>query len=171
MVQPGRMQSLPSIGVIAALAYGMMGEILFQEVSNLLLGTRSLSFLFLVPMGIGAVTVALGPEYLKTSWPYAIFAPWAVCALLGLVVWLMAREAWICVFMGLPIFFVMSSLGGALMRWWFERREARGQVDRDERRVAKRAAGRWACGASICISSTHQTGVSRWRRVSVRLPH
>ena len=132
MVQPGRMQARPVMAVVAALAYGMMGEILFQEASDVLLGTLSISFLFLVPVGIGAVTVALLPSYLRTSWPYAIFAPWAVSALLGIVVWFLAREAWICVVMGLPIFFVMGSVGGALMRWWFERREARGRNNQDD---------------------------------------
>jgi hypothetical protein len=35
-------------------------------------------------------------------------------------------EAWICVALGLPIFFVMSSLGGVLMRWWFTRKQGGG---------------------------------------------
>jgi hypothetical protein len=120
------MQSLPAISMVVALAYGMTGEVFFQQASDVLLGTLSISFLFLVPLGIGAVTVALASPALRGSWPYAIFAPWAACALLGVAVLILAMEAWICVAMGLPIFFVMSSLGGALMRWWFLRRQDRG---------------------------------------------
>lgn len=126
MVERWQTRSLPVWGMVVALAYGLSGEIFFQQARDLLLGTLSISFLFLVPLGIGALTVALASESMRESWPYAIFAPWAACALLGVAVLILSMEAWICVAMGLPIFFVMSSLGGALMRWWFTRRRDRG---------------------------------------------
>jgi hypothetical protein len=90
------------------------------------MGTLSISFLILVPFGIGALAIALSPKALKVSWPYAIFAPWAACTALGLLVLLFAWEAAICVVMGLPIFFVFSSLGGALICWLNLRREKSG---------------------------------------------
>jgi hypothetical protein len=126
MVEHRRMQSLPMVGLVVALAYGLAGEIFFQQARELLLGTLSISFLFLIPMGIGALTVALASASWRSSWSYAIFAPWVACGLLGVAVLVLSMEAWICVAMGLPIFFVMSSLGGALMRWWLTRRQDRG---------------------------------------------
>jgi hypothetical protein len=125
MVERGRMQTLPALGVMLALAYGMAGEVLFQQARAWLIGTLSISFLFLVPLGIGALTVALAPASMKGSWLYAVFAPWAACALVGVLVLILMIEAWICVAMGLPIFFVMSSVGGALMRWWVMQRQDR----------------------------------------------
>lgn len=127
MSERWRMQNLPVLGMVVALAYGLGGEVFFKQANNsdLLIGTLSLSFLFLVPFGIGAATVALSPKALKVNWPFAIFAPWAVCTLLGIAVLLLAMEALICVAMGLPIFFVLSSLGGALMCWIYQQRENR----------------------------------------------
>jgi hypothetical protein len=114
----------PTLGMFVALAYGVSGELFFKQNnwSDVLMGTLSISFLFLVPFGIGALTVTLSPQERRVSWPYAIFAPWAVCTLLGGVVMIFAMEAAICVAMGLPIFFVCSSVGGALVYWWQQRK-------------------------------------------------
>lgn len=112
------------LGVVAALAYGLMGEIAFQNVRDILMGTLSISFLFFLPIGIGALAVRFGPDDLKESWPYGIFAPWAVCTLFGIVIALVAMEAWVCVVIGLPLFWAMSSVGGALMVWRYRRRTA-----------------------------------------------
>ena len=117
----------PVLGMSVALTYGLLGEVFFKQANDWdwLIGTLSISFLFLVPFGIGALTVALSPKALRVTWPYAIFAPWVVCIVLGLAVLLFSLEAMICVAMGLPIFFVLSSLGGALMCWLSIRRENR----------------------------------------------
>ena len=118
----------PTLGMIVALAYGVGGELFFKQnnFSEILMGTLSISFLILVPVGIGALTVALSPKEWRVSWPYAMFTPWAVCTLLGGAVLIFAMEAIICVVMGLPIFFVGSSVGGALVCWMNKRRAARG---------------------------------------------
>ena len=127
MVERWRKHETPLFGMFVALAYGLAGEVFFQQTAGeIIRGTLSFSFLFLLPFGIGALTVALSSEARRTSWPYAIFAPWIACTLLGGAVLIFALEAWICVAMGLPIFFVMSSLGGALMRWWYERKQGGG---------------------------------------------
>ena len=118
----------PTWGVIVALAYGVGGEVFFKQnnFSDALMGTLSLSFLLLFPVGMGALTVAFSPLKWRMSWLYAIFAPWGVCTLLGIAVMLLAMEAAICVAMGLPIFFVCSSIGGVLICWWNRRRVPRG---------------------------------------------
>jgi hypothetical protein len=116
--------SWPLLGMSVALIYGLGGELFFKGTNNndLLMGTLSLSFLFLLPFAIGALTVRLAPKVQRLNWSFAIFAPWAVCTALGIVVLFFALEAMICVVMGLPIYFVMSSLGGALICWWTNRR-------------------------------------------------
>ncbi len=131
MIERWRRQEVPIWGLVVALAYGLGGELFFQQVdADIIGGTLSIGFLFLLPFGIGVLTVALSNKMRRLSWPWAIFAPWIACALLGVTVIIFALEAWICVAMGLPIFFVMSSLGVALMRWWYERKR-----DRDNSRL------------------------------------
>lgn len=126
---------LPWMGMVLALGYGLGGELLFKQMidSDILVGTLSISFLFLLPFAIGVLTLVLSPKASRMSWGYATFAPWAVCTALGILVIIFALEAWVCVAMGLPIFFVMSSLGGALVCWRVNRRAAieRGEKERN----------------------------------------
>jgi hypothetical protein len=131
MMERWKMQPLPTMAMGVALAYGLGGEYFFKQAdtSDWIVGTLSISFLFLVPFAIGALTVALSPKERRVVWPYTIFVPWIPCALLGVAVILLAMEAWICVLMGLPLFFVMSSLGGGLMCWLYNRREKRSKSD------------------------------------------
>ena len=123
-----RFQHLPLVAMFVGLAYGLGGEVLFKQFNgnDLLMGTLSLSFLTLLPIGIGALTVQLSPSDKRLSWPYAIFAPWVVCAVLGVAVLVFALEAAICVAMGLPIFFFFSSIGGVLICWLANQRAGRG---------------------------------------------
>ena len=120
-----RTRNGPMLGMIIALIYGLSGEFFFKQANNndLLIGTLSISFLLLLPVGIGALTVRLSPSELQVTWPYAIFMPWLVCTALGVLVLLLSMEALICIVMGLPIFFVLSSVGGALMCWYYNRRQ------------------------------------------------
>lgn len=120
----GRARSLLFMGM-AVLLYGLGATVVFQETAETLVGTLSISFLFLVPFALGILTVALSPDERKASWGYAVFAPWLVCTAIGVIVYLLAMELWICVVMGLPLFFVMSSLGGALAAWLYRRNWAR----------------------------------------------
>lgn len=115
---------LPWMGMVLALGYGLGGEVLFKQMldNDVLVGTLSISFLFLLPFAIGVLTLLFSSKESRLSWGYATFAPWAVCAALGILVVIFAMEAWVCVVMGLPIFFVMSSLGGALVCWRANRR-------------------------------------------------
>jgi hypothetical protein len=120
----GKPQTAMLAGFVAV-AYGVGAELVFQQTSDSWVGALSLSFLFLVPAALGALTVALAPADYKRSWVFAIFAPWIVCALGALVVYLLGMELWMCIVMGLPFFFAMSSLGGALVSYLYRRRDAR----------------------------------------------
>jgi len=70
------------------------------------------AFIFGVPMGIGAITVALSPINLAKNFIYMIFAPWVPILIFLLLALAFAFEGAICIIMAAPIFIVSSSLGG-----------------------------------------------------------
>lgn len=103
------------IGVPIALLYGLLVRLTFgAEQTSDLLATMTCSFLFLVPMAIGALTVWLAPSELKTSPYYAIFMPWISIFIIAAGSLAIALEAAICIVMALPIFLFLSSAGGWL---------------------------------------------------------
>ena len=116
---------LVMLAALAAVAYGLGAELVFQQLSGTLTGTLSISFLLLVPAALGALTVALSPYDLKRSWGYAIFAPWLVCTLAALAAFLFGLELWVCIVIALPLCFALSSLGGALVCYLYRRRDER----------------------------------------------
>lgn len=116
---------LAMLAALTAIAYGLGAELVFQQLSDAWIGTLSISFLLLVPAALGALTVFLGPYDLKRSWGYAIFAPWIVCTLAALAAFLFGLELWACIVMALPIFFALSSLGGALVCFLYRRKDER----------------------------------------------
>lgn len=73
-------------------------------------------FLFLVPLAIGALTIRLAPDEYRKSVIYAIFMPWVSIIIVAIGSIAIALEAAICILMALPIFLVLSSLGGFLFR-------------------------------------------------------
>lgn len=108
-------------GSLVALAYGISARLAFQSPWEDFLGLITLGFVVFVPIAIGALTVAFAPRRYKTSWAYGIFMPWLPCLLLGLVAILLAWEVAICIIMALPIFMVMSSIGGIILTAIFSR--------------------------------------------------
>jgi hypothetical protein len=101
------------IAVLAGIAYGIVTRLAFgsSQFSDLL-STLSFGFLCLTPLALGVITVLLAPAHLRTSWRYAIFVPWIGCTLFMLLVAAFTWEAWICLVMALPIFLLMSTVGG-----------------------------------------------------------
>jgi hypothetical protein len=98
------------------LLYGLLTRFVFQsDLGQNILGVLTIGLILFGPFAIGALTVFFSPQNRKTSWPFAIFMPWAACAVLVAVIALLAWEAWICIVMAAPFFLVMSSLGGVLV--------------------------------------------------------
>jgi hypothetical protein len=81
-----------------------------------LFSTLSVAFLFLVPLGMGALTVALAPPMWRNSWWYASLMPIINVAawtfVVAVVLWL---EVFVCVIMALPIVLVAGLIGGVVM--------------------------------------------------------
>ena len=117
------------LGVSLIAVYGVFARLIFgfQGVSDVLGGVVTLGFLFLIPVTLGGLTVAVLPQRYKTSWPHAIFLPWLTCLIVIGVIAIFALEAVVCLVLGLPIFLPMSSLGG-LIAWLIARERAKDKV-------------------------------------------
>jgi hypothetical protein len=99
------------------LLYALIVRLTFASKDfSVLLGTMSCGFLFLVPLAIGALTIRLAPSEYRRSSTYAIFMPWVSIIIVAIGSIALALEAAICILMALPIFLVLSSLGGFLFR-------------------------------------------------------
>lgn len=71
-----------------------------------------LSFLFLVPFGIGALTIYLSSKENVSRRAYRVFMPWAPIGAFFLLTLLLGWEGWACWLMVLPLFLLAASLGG-----------------------------------------------------------
>lgn len=98
---------------IMAAGYGLFVRLAFgSDQLAALYGTISVGFLFFVPLAVGVATQFFAPAQYRTNWLYAAFAPWAPCFIFSGLAIAFTWEAWICVVMALPIFFVMATGGG-----------------------------------------------------------
>src|SRR5882672_6849632 len=100
------------VGLATGLVYGIVSRVVvtlnqFQG----LFGVMTLSFLFLVPLVIGYLTVRPHPN---PSWVYRLLAPWLPTVLSVVVCAAVGWEGNICIVMGLPLLLIFSSLGGVL---------------------------------------------------------
>jgi hypothetical protein len=114
----GRMRPIAGLlsGIPFAIAYGALARLMFDDrVNGDAFSTLSLAFLVLVPLGVGALAVRLGPPERRTSWLYAAAVSAGACFLGAIVAGLLAIEASICIAMALPILLGMGALGGLLM--------------------------------------------------------
>lgn len=103
------------VGVPIALLYALLVRLTFAaDEFSPFLATMTCSFLFLVPLAIGALTVRLAPQEYRKSIPYALFMPWISITIVSIGSIAFALEAAICILMALPLFFVLSSVGGYL---------------------------------------------------------
>ena len=99
--------------------YGLCVRLAFgSEQFSELFGTMSVAFLFITPMAIGAVTQFFAPDPLRTNFIYAFFAPWVPCLIFTGLAVLFTLEAWICMVIVLPVFFIMATASGLLVCWF-----------------------------------------------------
>lgn len=108
----------PSVMVVGlAAVYGLISHLAFSDWlwNDDLFAILTCSFLFLMPFGLGALTVHFANKENQLSVSYAIMMPWVSCAVfVGLLV-ILALEAAICIVLASPVLLVMSSLGGLVM--------------------------------------------------------
>jgi len=97
--------------LVLAAVYGLGIRLLFGFADGLL-QIMSITFIFLVPMGVGFVTVALLPRI--SSRTAAFFMPWLTSLLLLGITVLLNVEGTICWLMVFPIFAVFAGIGGIM---------------------------------------------------------
>jgi hypothetical protein len=99
--------------VFAAAVYGLVIRLFFGS-ANGLLQIMSVTFLFLVPVVIGFLTIILMPASKTTSGTGAFFKPWLTSLIILLVTLLLNIEGSICWIMIFPIFATFAGIGGLI---------------------------------------------------------
>lgn len=77
-----------------------------------MLGVMTISFLFILPVILGILTVYLSSEENANKGWYKFFAPWIPIFLFLIITILFNIEGWACWIMILPLFLIAASVGG-----------------------------------------------------------
>jgi len=81
---------------------------------NELFSVMSVTFLFLLPTIVGALTVYLSTPEKAKSIAYKVFTPWIPVFLFLIITLALAIEGWACWLMILPVFLIAASIGGLI---------------------------------------------------------
>lgn len=73
------------------------------------------SFIYLVPMLVGIVTVYIAETQQRRSWGYYLWAPFLANVLFVVGTLVILVEGWICAVVIIPLFALLGSFGGLLM--------------------------------------------------------
>lgn len=74
----------------------------------------SLTFLFMVPSAIGAITIYFSSIEKVRSYSYRFFMPWVPISIFMVLTLFFSIEGWACWLMIMPVFLIAASLGGLL---------------------------------------------------------
>lgn len=110
----GMLWPATAVGVISGLGYGLLTRFLADSDTTrfgAVFGAMTLSFLLLVPLVIGYLTVRPHP---RPSWAYRLLAPWLPTVVSVAICFAVGWEGTICIVMGLPMLLIFSSLGGVI---------------------------------------------------------
>lgn len=108
------LRSRPIVGALCAVALGALYGLLLRLVMEQKL--MSVSFIFLVPIALGFVTVWYSPEKWRMKWWYAAVMPWLAAFLFLAGAMLANLEGLICVVFIFPVVGFMGSVGGLCAR-------------------------------------------------------
>ena len=78
----------------------------------------SISFIFLLPIGVGALTIALSSREKVKRFSYRFFIPWLQILGFFVLTLLLNIEGWACWLMILPVFLIASSIGGLIAGYY-----------------------------------------------------
>lgn len=81
---------------------------------NELFSVMSITFLFLLPTIVGALTVYLSDKSKVENKLYRIFTPWVPIILFLIITLVLEIEGWACWLMILPVFLFAASIGGLI---------------------------------------------------------
>ncbi|WP_202111186.1 SRPBCC family protein [Sphingobacteruim zhuxiongii] len=99
--------------LVMPLVYALLMRLLF-DLSNFssLFVLMSISFLFLVPFVMGALTIYFSPIEQTRKNAYTLLAPYIPLTLFAIMTMILKLEGWACWMMAFPIFMIFSSIGG-----------------------------------------------------------
>lgn len=113
-----RERVLPFSGWIpfaAGAAFGLAMRLIFSGTSHDILDPMAGSFIFLVPIITGMLTVVVAERQRRRSWGYYIWAPAVATALVVMGTLVMLIEGIICAILVVPLFCVFGAVGGLIM--------------------------------------------------------
>ena len=98
-------------GIITGIVYAICLR-LFMAASNLF-QVMAVIFVFFVPFALGVIAVRVR---LKSSWMFAILGPWVSVTIFMSFTFILGRKGLSWIAIALPVFLVMSSIGGLLTK-------------------------------------------------------
>ena len=102
--------------VLISVLYAFLMRAIFGREN--LFTVMSVTFILLVPVGIGALTIALSNIEDVKRFNYRFFVPWIpIIVFFGLTL-LFKIEGWACWMMILPVFLIASSIGGLIAGYY-----------------------------------------------------
>lgn len=115
------------VGVLTGTVYGIVARFLYgthasqwliMHIGNparqVIYSVMTVSFLVLVPLALGFLTVYWASQDDLPGLAYSFFMPWVSMAVSLAASWLIGWEGAICIIMASPICFVLASVGGVL---------------------------------------------------------
>jgi hypothetical protein len=122
---------LPWIGILLGIGYGLVLRLAATDVDLRFLKIPqvvSFSFILLMPVAMGAITVWFGSRAQRARYLFRIFAPWLTIVGIYAVFLVSALETLVCLVMLFPAFAIAASLGGILAGWGLTFAESRRAV-------------------------------------------
>ena len=115
-------QILLVIGLPVAFALVVRGLFGIEDWTSFY-SVMTISFIFLLPVGVGALTIAVSKAEQAKNIFYQLFAPWLpICAFFVLTL-LLSIEGWGCWIMILPVFLVAGSIGGLIAGYFKQKKK------------------------------------------------
>lgn len=118
--------------ICLATLYGFLMRLFFGFADGFF-EVMSIAFIFLVPLGIGALTIRFSEQKRIKSRVYAFFAPWLSSLALLLLTIAVAIEGTICWVMAYPVFAIVAGIGGLITRSFLLRQERQLEEEIDEK--------------------------------------
>jgi hypothetical protein len=120
------------LAICLAAVYGLLMRLFFGFADGFF-EVMSIAFIFIVPLGIGALTVRFSEQKRIESRLYSFFAPWLSSLVLLVITIVVAIEGTICWVMAFPIFAIVAGVGGLMMRSFLLRQKRQLEQDMDEK--------------------------------------
>src|SRR5262249_38687530 len=103
----------------AGVLYGLLVRAFFGfNFGKAIFPVMSLAFLFGVPFVVGFLVIAIAEQRRPIPWGSWIVLPWPPALLSLGAALLLGWEGLICIFLWIPLFLVMSTLGGVVAGIW-----------------------------------------------------